>query len=97
MHSLVGDIAMPCDFEGRLGAAFRSSSFAARFVALRGSLTASNVAHLSIVEFAIYSFDPNAVVSWEPFADIVGRNFKQPKEGLGFDNSAAAHIRNTEG
>jgi hypothetical protein len=43
----------------------------------------------------IYSFDPNAVVSWEPFADIVGRNFKQPKEGLGFDNSPVAHMWRT--
>ena len=32
----------------------------------------------------IYSFDPSAVVSWEPFIDIVGRHFKQPAEGLGF-------------
>jgi hypothetical protein len=28
----------------------------------------------------IYSFDPNAVVSWEPFVEIVGRHFKQPAE-----------------
>jgi hypothetical protein len=38
-----------------------------------------------------YSLDPNAVVSREPFEDIVRRNFKQPKEGLGFDNSPGAH------
>lgn len=43
----------------------------------------------------IYSFDPNAAVSWEPFEDIVGRNFKQPKEGLGFDNSPVAHMWRT--
>jgi len=43
----------------------------------------------------IYSFDPNAVVSWEPFVDIVGRNFKQPEEGLGFDNSPVAHMWRT--
>ena len=24
----------------------------------------------------IYSFDPNAVVKWEDFVDIVGRNFR---------------------
>jgi hypothetical protein len=74
VHSLVGDIAMPCDFEGRLGAAFRSSSFAARFVALRGSLTASNVAHLSIVEFAIYSFDP-------PNIDVVNHVAREAASG----------------
>jgi len=43
----------------------------------------------------IYSFDPNAVVSWEPFVDIVGRNFRQPEEGLGFDNSPVAHMWRT--
>src|SRR6266498_3549294 len=43
----------------------------------------------------IYSFDPNAVVSWEPFVDIVGRNFKQPAEGLGFDNSPTSHMWRT--
>jgi hypothetical protein len=43
----------------------------------------------------IYSFDPNAVVSWEPFNDIVGRHFKQPAEGLGFDNSPVSHMWRT--
>ena len=43
----------------------------------------------------IYSFDPNAQVSWEPFVDIVGRNFRQPEEGLGFDNSPVAHMWRT--
>ena len=40
----------------------------------------------------LYSFDPNAVVSIDPFADLIGRHFKQPKEGLGFDNSPVAHM-----
>jgi hypothetical protein len=43
----------------------------------------------------IYSFDPNAVVSWEPFLDIVERNFRQPEEGLGYDNSPVAHMWRT--
>jgi len=43
----------------------------------------------------LYSFDPNAKVSIEPFIDIVGRNFKQPKEGLGNDNSPSAHMWRT--
>jgi hypothetical protein len=43
----------------------------------------------------LYSFDRNAVVSIEPFADIVGRLFKQPKEGLGYDNSPVAHMWRT--
>jgi hypothetical protein len=40
----------------------------------------------------LYSFDPRAKVSIEPFLDIIGRRFKHPKEGLGNDNSPAAHM-----
>jgi len=29
------------------------------------------------------------------FVDIIGRNFKQPKEGLGFDSSPTAHMWRT--
>jgi hypothetical protein len=43
----------------------------------------------------LYAFDPNAVVSIDPFLDIVGRHFKQPKEGLGNDGSAVAHMWRT--
>ena len=43
----------------------------------------------------IYSFDPDAKVYWEEFEDIVGRNFKQPEEGLGFDGSPSAHMWRT--
>jgi hypothetical protein len=43
----------------------------------------------------IYSFDPNAKVSLDDFVDIVGRNFKQPKEGLGFDNTPSSHMWRT--
>ena len=40
----------------------------------------------------IYSFDPNKKVKLEEFTDVIGRHFKQPKEGLGFDNSPVAHM-----
>lgn len=43
----------------------------------------------------IYAFDPTAEVSLEPFMDIIGRHFKQPEEGLGFDNSPVAHMWRT--
>jgi hypothetical protein len=43
----------------------------------------------------IYSFDPTAKVSMDDFVDIVGRNFKQPEEGLGFDGSPVAHMWRT--
>jgi hypothetical protein len=40
----------------------------------------------------IYSFDPNLHVELEEFTDIIGRNFRQPEQGLGFDNSPVAHM-----
>jgi hypothetical protein len=43
----------------------------------------------------LYSFDPNVRVELDEFTDIVGRNFKQPKEGLGFDASPSAHMWRT--
>ncbi|MDX9959756.1 MAG: HD domain-containing protein [Spirochaetia bacterium] len=43
----------------------------------------------------IYAFDPNVSVSIEDFTDIIGRNFRQPKEGLGLDNSPSSHMWRT--
>ena len=43
----------------------------------------------------IYSFDPDVVVDFDEFEDVVGRNFRQPAEGLGFDGSPVAHMWRT--
>jgi len=43
----------------------------------------------------LYSFDPNAKVNLDDFVDIIGRNFKQPKEGLGLDSSPSSHMWRT--
>jgi len=43
----------------------------------------------------IYSFDPNAKVGLDDFVDIIGRNFRQPEEGLGLDSSPSAHMWRT--
>jgi hypothetical protein len=43
----------------------------------------------------LYSFDPSVKVELEEFTDVVGRNFRQPKEGLGFDHSPSAHMWRT--
>jgi hypothetical protein len=43
----------------------------------------------------LYAFDPKAKVSVDPFVDIIGRQFKQPKQGLGYDNSPVAHMWRT--
>jgi hypothetical protein len=40
----------------------------------------------------LYAFEPGVVVTLDPFIDILNRNFKQPKEGLGNDNSPSAHM-----
>ena len=40
----------------------------------------------------LYSFEEGVQVDVEDFTDIIGRNFKQPKEGLGFDGSPVAHM-----
>jgi HD domain len=42
-----------------------------------------------------YSFDRTAPINVEPFADIIGRHFRQPREGLGNDASATAHMWRT--
>jgi len=42
-----------------------------------------------------YSFDPSVPFSMEPFVDIIGRHFRQPKEGLGNDGSPTAHMWRT--
>ena len=43
----------------------------------------------------LYSFDPSVRVELEEFTDVVGRHFRQPKEGLGFDQSPSAHMWRT--
>jgi hypothetical protein len=43
----------------------------------------------------IYSFDPSTTVDYDEFEDMVGRNFRQPREGLGFDSSPVAHMWRT--
>lgn len=43
----------------------------------------------------LYAFDPDAVVSIDPFVDLIGRHFRQPKEGLGNDGSSVAHMWRT--
>lgn len=42
-----------------------------------------------------YAFDPNVEVSVREFTDVIGRQFKQPKEGLGNDNSPVTHMWRT--
>ena len=43
----------------------------------------------------LYSFDPNVQVELEQFEDVIGREFRQPPEGLGNDNTPASHMWRT--
>ena len=43
----------------------------------------------------IYAMDPHARVHMDDFIDIIGRNFRQPAEGLGFDGGPVAHMWRT--
>jgi hypothetical protein len=43
----------------------------------------------------LYSFDPNVRVDIDDFSDIIAKHFRQPEEGLGFDDSPSAHMWRT--
>ena len=43
----------------------------------------------------LYSFEEGVAVNIDDFTDVIGRNFKQPAEGLGFDSSPTAHMWRT--
>lgn len=43
----------------------------------------------------LYAFEPDVHPRLEQFTDIIGRHFRQPKEGLGFDGSPVAHMWRT--
>ena len=43
----------------------------------------------------IYAQGPEPVLPLAEFADLIGRHFRQPKEGLGFDATPVAHMWRT--
>ena len=43
----------------------------------------------------LYAFEPGVKVELEEFTDVIGRHFRQPKEGLGLDASPSAHMWRT--
>jgi hypothetical protein len=42
--------------------------------------------------YDIYFCDAAEWIDPDSFADIIGRNFREPREGLGFDDSPVAHM-----
>jgi hypothetical protein len=45
--------------------------------------------------YDIYFFEDEKPISAEPLVDVIGRNFRAPAEGLGFDGSPTAHMWRT--
>lgn len=43
----------------------------------------------------IYFFDDTPMPDADRFTDIIGRHFREPEDGLGFDNSPTAHMWRT--
>jgi len=43
----------------------------------------------------LYAFEEGVELTIDPFVEIIGRNFKSPPEGLGYDNSPSAHMWRT--
>ena len=39
-----------------------------------------------------YAFDPNVEISIDEFRDVIGRHFRQPEEGLGYDRTPVSHM-----
>jgi hypothetical protein len=48
-----------------------------------------------ITLFDIYFFEKSDPIEPEIFSDVIGRNFREPAEGLGFDGSSVAHMWRT--
>jgi hypothetical protein len=48
-----------------------------------------------ITIYDIYAFQDDWDIDPEIFTDIIGRHFREPAEGLGFDNSPVAHMWRT--
>ncbi len=48
-----------------------------------------------ITLYDVYFFEPDPSLDAEAFTDLIGRNFREPEEGLGFDDSPAAHMWRT--
>ena len=43
----------------------------------------------------LYAFDPNVHVEIDEFTDVIGRHFRQPAEGLGYDDTPVSHMWRT--
>ena len=61
----------------------------------RGLALVSMNAAIGMGAFSAGIFDDATELDPDAFTDVIGRNFKEPKEGLGFDGSPTAHMWRT--
>lgn len=50
---------------------------------------------MQVVVNDFYAFEPGVELDLSPFVPLIQDNFRQPTEGLGFDNSPSAHMWRT--
>ena len=43
----------------------------------------------------LYAFEEGVEITIDPFIEVIERNFRSPREGLGYDNSPSAHMWRT--
>jgi hypothetical protein len=48
-----------------------------------------------VTKYDIYFFEQGEIIDPAIFSDVIGRAFRQPEEGLGFDGSPSAHMWRT--
>jgi hypothetical protein len=49
----------------------------------------------TVTLYDLYFFEETAPVRLEDFQDLIDRNFRQPPEGLGYDDSPSSHMWRT--
>ena len=64
------------------------------FYAVRGFFVISGLMMTAALN-EVYAFDNADPIDPEQFADIIGRNFREPGDGLGFDDSPVARMWRT--
>jgi hypothetical protein len=48
-----------------------------------------------ITVWDVYSFEPGISIDIDEFEDVIAKHFREPEEGLGFDDSPTAHMWRT--
>jgi hypothetical protein len=86
--------AYPRSYDAFLGADYRPPEYICRDHAVARQHRWYMTSRL-ITVYDIYSFEEGESIDPDLFTDIIGRHFKEPEEGLGFDDSPTAHMWRT--